>query len=47
MDGEAAPAAADLEQLVLGRELEQLADAVELRVLRVDQRHVWLFEQPA
>ncbi len=47
MDGEAAPAAADLEHLVLGRELEQSADAVELGALRVDQRHVWLFEQPA
>ena len=46
VDGEAAPAAADLEQLVFGRELEQPADSVELGALRVDQRLLWSSEQP-
>ncbi len=47
MDGERAPAAADLDEMVVGAQLELAADPVELRELGLVQRHPRLLEQRA
>ena len=46
-EGERAPAAADLEQVVVRAEVELLADAAELAALRVGERLVGLVEDGA
>ena len=47
MQREAAPPAADLEHVVAGRELQLIADTLQLRALRICERRVLLGEDPA